>query len=31
MVLYHITFFVMLWAYAMVVLTDPGRVTPEVK
>ncbi|KAG0060662.1 hypothetical protein BGZ90_003935 [Linnemannia elongata] len=31
MVLYHITFFVMLWAYAMVVLTDPGRVTPELQ
>ncbi|KAF8933626.1 hypothetical protein BGZ47_010783 [Haplosporangium gracile] len=31
LVLYHITFFVMLWAYAMVVLTDPGRVTPELQ
>ncbi|KAK3836202.1 MAG: DHHC palmitoyltransferase-domain-containing protein [Linnemannia gamsii] len=31
LVLYHITFFIMLWAYAMVVLTDPGRVTPELQ
>ncbi|KAF9541895.1 palmitoyltransferase for Vac8p [Mortierella hygrophila] len=31
LVLYHITFVVMLWAYVMVVLTDPGRVTPELQ
>ncbi|KAI1320472.1 hypothetical protein EDD11_000857 [Mortierella claussenii] len=29
LILYHITFFMMLWAYAMVILTDPGRVTAE--
>ncbi|KAG0355301.1 hypothetical protein BGZ54_001218, partial [Gamsiella multidivaricata] len=29
LVLYHITFIMMLWAYAMVILTDPGRVIPE--
>ncbi|KAI8356350.1 DHHC palmitoyltransferase-domain-containing protein [Mortierella sp. GBAus27b] len=29
LVIYHITFFIMLWAYVMVVITDPGRVTPE--
>ncbi|ORZ28312.1 DHHC palmitoyltransferase-domain-containing protein [Lobosporangium transversale] len=29
LVIYHITFIMMLWAYAMVILTDPGRVTAE--
>ncbi|KAI8599513.1 DHHC palmitoyltransferase-domain-containing protein [Dissophora ornata] len=29
LVIYHITFVLMLWAYAMVILTDPGRVTAE--
>lgn len=29
-VLYHITFVLMVWAYIMVILTDPGKVSPEV-
>ncbi|KAF9990827.1 hypothetical protein BGZ75_009518 [Mortierella antarctica] len=29
-VLYHISFVLMVWAYFMVILTDPGKVSPEV-
>ncbi|KAF9215434.1 hypothetical protein BGZ59_001374 [Podila verticillata] len=28
-IIYHITFFMMLWAYVMVILVDPGKVTGE--
>ncbi|KAG0341509.1 hypothetical protein BG000_008805 [Podila horticola] len=28
-VIYHISFFMMIWAYAMVILADPGKVTGE--
>ncbi|KAF9287240.1 hypothetical protein BGZ68_002072 [Mortierella alpina] len=30
-VLYHITFVLMIWAYIMVILTDPGKVSPEIR
>jgi len=30
LVIYHLTLFMMLWSYGMVIFTDPGRLTPEV-